>query len=79
MYAAARYNAFNWFTSDEHACQSIDTAATYFRNEYETMFRKLEGNRAGFIAARDRETAMSLTLVIGNKNYSSWSLRAWLQ
>ena len=21
---------------------------------------------------------MSLTLVIGNKNYSSWSLRAWI-
>ena len=40
MYAAARYNAFNWLTSDEHLDQSLDTAAAYFRNEYETMFRE---------------------------------------
>jgi len=26
----------------------------------------------------DKERRVSLTLVIGNKNYSSWSLRAWL-
>ena len=24
------------------------------------------------------EAAKKITLVIGNKNYSSWSLRAWL-
>jgi len=40
MYAAARYNAFNWLTSDEHRDQSLDAAAAYFRNEYETMFRE---------------------------------------
>jgi hypothetical protein len=40
MYAAARYNAFNWLTSDEQREQSLDAAAAYFRNEYETMFRE---------------------------------------
>ena len=40
MYAAARYTAFNWLTSDEHKGQSQDVAAAYFRNEYETMFRE---------------------------------------
>src|SRR5258708_1709333 len=30
------------------------------------------------IARNDRENAMALTLVIGNKNYSSWSLRPWI-
>lgn len=39
MYAAARYNAFNWLTSDE-SDKSLDAAAAYFRNEYETMFRE---------------------------------------
>lgn len=39
MYAAARYNAFNWLTS-ERPEQSLDAAAAYFRNEYETMFRE---------------------------------------
>jgi glutathione S-transferase len=29
-------------------------------------------------AAEAQELYMALTLVIGNKNYSSWSLRAWL-
>ena len=38
--AAARYNAFNWLTSDEQREQSLDAAAAYFRNEYETMFRE---------------------------------------
>jgi hypothetical protein len=27
---------------------------------------------------RTGEETMATTLVIGNKNYSSWSLRAWL-
>ena len=40
MYAAARYNAFTWVTSDEHPEQTLDQAAAYFRNEYETMFRE---------------------------------------
>ncbi|MDQ3187429.1 MAG: DUF3144 domain-containing protein [Pseudomonadota bacterium] len=40
MYAAARYNAFNWLTSDEQREQSLDAAAAYFRGEYEKMFRE---------------------------------------
>ena len=40
MYAAARYNAFNWLTGEEHAQQTPDQAAAHFRNEYETMFRE---------------------------------------
>ena len=40
MYAAARYNAFNWLTSEETAAQTVDEAAAYFRGEYETMFRE---------------------------------------
>jgi hypothetical protein len=40
MYAAARYNAFNWLTSDERRGETVDDAAAYFRNEYETMFRE---------------------------------------
>jgi Protein of unknown function (DUF3144) len=38
MYAAARYNAFNWLTADERTHPTIEQAAVYFRNEYETMF-----------------------------------------
>ncbi len=40
MYAAARYNAFNWLTDNEERDRSLDAAAAYFRNEYETMFRE---------------------------------------
>lgn len=40
MYAAARYNAFNWLTNDEEREQTLEHAAVYFRNEYETMFRE---------------------------------------
>ncbi len=40
MYAAARYNAFNWLTREEEREQSLDAAAAYFRSEYETMFRE---------------------------------------
>jgi hypothetical protein len=40
MYAAARYSAFNWLTGDENSQQTLEQAAAYFRNEYETMFRE---------------------------------------
>ena len=40
MYAAARYTAFNWLTSDQQPAQTLDEAAAYFRKEYETMFRE---------------------------------------
>ena len=40
MYAAARYSAFTWITRDEDLGQTVEQAAAYFRNEYETMFRE---------------------------------------
>ena len=40
MYATAGYNAFTWVTRDEEHGQTVDQAAAYFRNEYETMFRE---------------------------------------
>lgn len=40
MYATARYNAFTWITGSEQPEQSVDQAAAYYRNEYETMFRE---------------------------------------
>ena len=40
MYAAARYAAFTWITGEERAGQTVDQAAAYFRNEFETMFRE---------------------------------------
>lgn len=40
MYATARYSAFTWVTGDEQPGQTVDQAAAYFRNEYETMFRE---------------------------------------
>src|SRR5689334_20735906 len=32
----------------------------------------------GSLSQRSQEATMALTLVIGNKNYSSWSLRPWI-
>ncbi|MGZ9029721.1 MAG: DUF3144 domain-containing protein [Burkholderiaceae bacterium] len=40
MYATARYSAFTWLTGDEQSERTLDQAAAYFRNEYETMFRE---------------------------------------
>lgn len=40
MYATARYTAFNWLTGDEGTHPTLEEAAAYFRNEYETMFRE---------------------------------------
>ena len=40
MYATARYSAFTWVTGSEQPGQTVDQAAAYFRNEYETMFRE---------------------------------------
>ena len=40
MFAAARYNAFTWITREDLPGQTLDQAAAYFRNEYETMLRE---------------------------------------
>ena len=39
MYAAARYNAFNWLHREVDLEQSLEEAVAYYRNEYEKMFR----------------------------------------
>ena len=40
MYAAARYSAFTWITRGDDPGQTVDQAAAYLRNEFETMFRE---------------------------------------
>ena len=40
MYVAARCNAFTWITRDDDSGQTVDHAAAYFRNEYESMSRE---------------------------------------
>jgi hypothetical protein len=40
MFAAARYNAFTWITREDTPGQTLEQAAAYFRNEYETMLRE---------------------------------------
>lgn len=39
LFAASRYNAFNWVNRSQLLEQSLDEAAVAFRSEYETMFR----------------------------------------
>jgi hypothetical protein len=44
MYAAARYNAFNWISRDQMLDHTVDQAAVLFRAEYENMFRENVSN-----------------------------------
>jgi hypothetical protein len=39
LFAAARYNAFNWANRDVLLEQTLDEAVIAFRTEYENMFR----------------------------------------
>lgn len=39
LFAAARYNAFNWVNRSLMREQTLDEAVRMFRNEYENMFR----------------------------------------
>lgn len=39
LFAAARYNAFNWANRDAQQEQTLDEAAALFCAEYERMFR----------------------------------------
>ena len=39
MYAAARYNAFNWVNRSLMREQTLEEAVLMFRTEYENMFR----------------------------------------
>jgi hypothetical protein len=47
LFAAARYNAFNWVNRSQLPEQTLDEAAILFRTEYETMFRDNVGSLAG--------------------------------
>lgn len=49
LFAAARYNAFNWVGRTQLREQSVDEAAIAFRHEYEKMFRD---NVANLMASR---------------------------
>lgn len=40
MFAAARYNVFNWLSRDVDLEQSLDEAVAFYRGEYEEMFRE---------------------------------------
>ena len=39
MFAAARYNAFNWLNRDVDLEQSVDQAVAFYGEQYEVMFR----------------------------------------
>ncbi len=39
LFAAARYNAFNWVGRAQMPEQTVDEAVILFRTDYETMFR----------------------------------------
>jgi len=40
MFAAARYNVYNWLNRDVDLEQTLDQAVTYYREQYEEMFRE---------------------------------------
>jgi len=39
MFAAARYNVFNWLNRDVDMDQTLDEAVAYYAEQYEAMFR----------------------------------------
>ena len=40
MFAAARYNVYNWLNRDVDLEQTLDQAVIYYREQYEEMFRE---------------------------------------
>ena len=40
MFAAARYNVFNWLHREVDLEQTLDEAVTYYGDQYEEMFRE---------------------------------------
>lgn len=40
MFAAARYNVYNWLNRDVDLEQSLEQAVAYYREQYEEMFRE---------------------------------------
>ena len=53
LFAAARYNAFNWAFRHTALEQTVDEAALMFRSEYETMFRNNANEMVGVRAKAD--------------------------
>ncbi|MFI4969264.1 MAG: DUF3144 domain-containing protein [Lysobacterales bacterium] len=51
LYAAARYNAFNWVNRSQRLEQTLEEAALLFTDEYEKMFRD---NVQNLIALRSK-------------------------
>ncbi len=39
MFAAARYNVYNWLTREIDLDQTLDEGVAYYREQYEEMFR----------------------------------------
>ena len=39
MFAAARYNVFNWLNRDVDLQQNLEDAVAYYREQYSKMFR----------------------------------------
>ncbi len=52
LFAAARFNAFNWASRDTQLEQTVDDATALFGKEYESMFRN---NANELIAARAQQ------------------------
>jgi len=40
MFAAARYNVYNWLNRDVDLEQTLEQAVIYYREQYEEMFRE---------------------------------------
>jgi hypothetical protein len=40
MFAAARYNVYNWLNREVDLEQTLDQAVIYYREQYEEMFRE---------------------------------------
>lgn len=40
MFAAARYNVYNWLNRDVDLEQTLEEAVSYYRDQYEEMFRE---------------------------------------
>jgi hypothetical protein len=40
MFAAARYNAYNWLNRDVDLDQTLEQAISYYGGQYEEMFRE---------------------------------------
>jgi hypothetical protein len=56
MFAAARYNVFNWLNREVDLGQTIDQAAAYYREQYEAMFRDNVQELTPFYTGSDKQS-----------------------